>query len=143
MLKVFVEYGLYETTIITSTGHAKRVVKTKLTPFQEALVNAGGDAPEEAFMCLGELDERIKLHYIFPARKGVMEFGPPGAQQERAWVRPKNSSNTRINEAGHLVISFLFIDSVRTSSLTFFFRSRKNAFKILVGWSLWFSKAMY
>lgn len=116
MLRVFVEYGLYETTTVTSTGHAKRVVKTKLTPFQEALVNAGGDAPAEAFTCLGNLDERIKLHYIFPARQGAIEFGPPGAQQERAWMRPKNSSNTRINGAGHLVTVFFFIDPV---SLTF------------------------
>lgn len=108
MLKAFVEYGLYETTTITSTGHVKRVVKTKLTPFQEALINAGGDAPQEAFTCLSDLDERIKLHYIFPARQGVMEFGPPGAQQERAWTRPKNSSNTRIHGAGHLVIHYFY-----------------------------------
>jgi len=133
MLRAFVEYALYETSTITSTGHAKRVVKTKLTYFQEALVNAGGEAPQEAFMCLSDLDERIKLHYVFPARQGVMEFGPPGAQQERAWMRPKNSSNTRINGAGHLVSSlFFFIDLVRTSGLTFFFRSRKNVFKNLV-----------
>jgi len=109
MLRAFVEYGLYETTTITSTGHAKRVVKTKLTPYQEALVNAGGDVPQEAFTCLSDLDERIKLHYIFPARQGVMEFGPPGAQQERAWMRPKNSSNTRIHGAGHLVIHFFLL----------------------------------
>lgn len=106
MLRAFVEHGLYTTT--TTTGTPSRVVKTttKLAPIHEALVHAGGDAPMEAFACLRDLDERIRLHWIIPAGKNAPEFGPPGAQQERVWVRPKNSSNTRISQAGHLVSGF-------------------------------------
>ena len=106
MLRAFVEHGLYTTT--TTTGTPSRVVKTttKLAPVHEALVHAGGDAPMEAFACLRDLDERIRLHWIIPAGKNAPEFGPPGAQQERVWVRPKNSSNTRISQAGHLVSGF-------------------------------------
>ncbi|KAF5353357.1 hypothetical protein D9756_007809 [Leucocoprinus leucothites] len=103
MLKTYIEFALYDTTVTTPTGETKPVARLKLAPFHEALVFAGGDVPLEAFACLPDLDERIRLHWIVSGAKGAPEFGAPGAQQERVWVRPKNSSNTRINRAGHLV----------------------------------------
>ncbi|KXN87831.1 hypothetical protein AN958_08070 [Leucoagaricus sp. SymC.cos] len=103
VLKSYIEHGLYETTIVTPSGETKRVAKLKCTPLNEALVFAGGKVPIEGFACLPELDEQVRLHWIVSGAEGAPEFGPPGAQQERVWIRPKNSSNTRITRAGHLV----------------------------------------
>lgn len=122
VLKLYAIHGLYNTTVTTPIGAHQRVAKLKLASFHEALVFAGGDVPLEAFSRLPELDERVKLHWIMSGAKGAPEFGPPGSQRERVWVRPKNASNTRINKAGHLVRCIadfeekLSADSFRTGS---------------------------
>ncbi|KAF9446266.1 hypothetical protein P691DRAFT_733620 [Macrolepiota fuliginosa MF-IS2] len=102
-LELYIYHGLYDTTITTPIGMHKRVAKLKLTSLHEALVFAGGDVLMEAFARLPELDERVRLHWIMPGAKGATEFGPPGSQRDRVWVRPKNSSNVRITRAGHLI----------------------------------------
>ncbi|XP_006464153.1 hypothetical protein AGABI2DRAFT_180214 [Agaricus bisporus var. bisporus H97] len=103
VLKVYVDSALYETTVTTATGVTKTTAKTKITPFHEALVFFGGDVPTEAFVSLRNLSESVRLHWIVSGAQGAPQFGPPGSQHERVWLRPKNSSNTIIKKAGHLI----------------------------------------
>lgn len=52
---------------------------------------------------LPALDERIKLSWVVPGREDAPEFGPKGSTGRRVWVRPVNSTNLRIEGAGHLI----------------------------------------
>jgi hypothetical protein len=110
MLKIYVDSAIYETIVITPTGIPKRIAKSKISGFQEALVFFGGVVPKEYFVSISNLDESVRLHFIMPGAKGGPEFGPPGSQRESVWLRPKNSSNTIIKKAGHLVRNFLMFD---------------------------------
>ena len=64
--------------------------------------------PFEVYNRLGDLDERIVMRWLLPAKPDALEFGPPGTTRHRVWVRPKNSTNIRISGGGHLVRSILF-----------------------------------
>ena len=57
----------------------------------------------EVYQRLVDLDERIVLRWLMPGKPGADELGPPGSTKYRVWVRPKNSSNTRVLGGGHLV----------------------------------------
>jgi hypothetical protein len=107
MLKIHIDSAFYETIVITPTGVPKRVTKSKISVIQEALVFVGGDGPKEAFVSLPDLNESVRLHFIMSGAEGAPEFGPPGSQRERVWLRPKNSSNTIIKKANHLVRNFM------------------------------------
>ncbi|EKM75101.1 hypothetical protein AGABI1DRAFT_80306 [Agaricus bisporus var. burnettii JB137-S8] len=104
VLKIFVDCGLYETTVTTPTGATKSVVKSKLTTLQDAMLYAGGSAAVECFDSLSKLDDSVRLHWIMAGAKHAPRFGPPEAPHERVWIRPRNASNTIILKAGHLVI---------------------------------------
>lgn len=110
VLMVYVDSALYETTVTTTTGVTKTTAKTKITPFHEALVFFGGDVPKEAFVSLRNLSESVSLHWIVSGAQGAPQFGPPGSQHERVWLRSKNSSNTIIKKAGHLVCCSTIFD---------------------------------
>lgn len=106
VLKIFVDCGLYETTVTTPTGATKSVVKSKLTTLQDAMLYAGGSAAVECFDSLSKLDDSVRLHWIMAGAKHAPRFGPPEAPHERVWIRPRNASNTIILKAGHLVRKF-------------------------------------
>jgi hypothetical protein len=104
MLKIFIECGLYETTVTTPTGATKSVVKLKLSKLQEAMLYVGGTSEVESLASLRNLDKSVRLHWIMAGAKTAPQFGRP---HERVWVRPENSSNTVILKAGHMVRKFL------------------------------------
>lgn len=71
----------------------------------EAIVFSETHTEFEVYDRLPVLDERIKLRWVVPGKEGAPEFGPPGSTCRRVWVRPGNSTNVRIEGAGHLVCS--------------------------------------
>ncbi|TFK75633.1 hypothetical protein BDN72DRAFT_935522 [Pluteus cervinus] len=99
VLQVYVECGLFS----TKDSDGQDVVRLKMPGIQEAIVFSETHTELEAWQQLPSLDERISLRWLLPAKPGAPEFGPPGAQQRRAWLRPANSSNIRIPSAGHLI----------------------------------------
>lgn len=70
---------------------------------QEAVVFAATLAQFEVFQRMPGLDERIELRWVVPGKSGAGELGEPGSTHMRVWVRPKNSSNARIPNSGHLI----------------------------------------
>ena len=56
----------------------------------------------EVYERLANLDERIAIRWLMPSKPGSPEFGL-GTIRYRVWVRPKNSTNTKILGGGHLV----------------------------------------
>ncbi|KAF9467147.1 Alpha/Beta hydrolase protein [Collybia nuda] len=99
VLKIYIQCGTYPST--NSKGEPN--IKLKMPGIQEAIVFSETHTEYEVFHRLPELNKRIKLKWIMPGRPGAGEFGPPGSTQERVWVRPENSSNVRIPNAGHLI----------------------------------------
>ena len=69
----------------------------------EAVVFSHLVTPFEVYERLVNLDERIAVRWLLPSKPDAPEFGPPGTTRNRAWVRPKNSTNLKILGAGHLV----------------------------------------
>ena len=58
----------------------------------------------EIFQRMQSLDERIPLRWILPGKPDAGFIGTEEASQRRVWVRPKNSTNTRIPAGGHLMV---------------------------------------
>ena len=63
--------------------------------------------PFEVYERLVDLDNRIVLRWFIPGKPGEEDFGPPGSTKYLVWVRPKNSTNVKILNGGHLVRFFL------------------------------------
>jgi hypothetical protein len=78
-----------------------------MSGMHEAIVFSETHTEFEVYDRLPVLDERIKLRWVVPGKEGAPEFGPPGSTCRRVWVRPVNSTNVRIEGAGHLVCSRL------------------------------------
>ena len=102
VLKIYVECGLYTTTLPDGTP----IARLKMPGVQEAIVFSEIHTESEAFDRLSRLDDRIALRWIMPGKPGSRELGLPGSTQRRVWVRTTNVSNTKILGGGHLV-SFL------------------------------------
>ncbi|KAG6907042.1 hypothetical protein DXG01_010813 [Tephrocybe rancida] len=100
VLKVYIECGTYDTTD-PETG--KPIIRLKMSGIQEAIVFSEAHTRSEVFHRVPTLDERIELRWIVPGKPGAGEFGPPGTTRQRVWLRPKNASNVRIPNAGHLI----------------------------------------
>ncbi|KAG8933343.1 hypothetical protein FRC02_012095 [Tulasnella sp. 418] len=97
VLDIYVQDGLYE--------HEDGTVRLKTSRLQEAAVFAERTLPFETWELLDRLDERIILHWIMAGK--VNGTGPTGnaeITQHNVWRRPRNSSNIRIPEAGHLIV---------------------------------------
>jgi hypothetical protein len=101
-LELYVSCGTYLTQ-----DHGNEVAKLKMSGIHEAIVFSETHTEFEVYDRLPVLDERIKLRWVVPGKEGAPEFGPPGSTCRRVWVRPVNSTNVRIEGAGHLVCSRL------------------------------------
>ncbi|KAF8240976.1 alpha/beta-hydrolase [Tricholoma matsutake] len=97
VLKIYIECG----TTPSRDSSGTPVIRLKMPGIQEAIVFSETHTEREVYQRLSELDERIELRWIMP--DGDTEFGPPGSRQRRVWLRPSNSSNIRIPNAGHLI----------------------------------------
>ncbi|KAF8902571.1 hypothetical protein CPB84DRAFT_1775707 [Gymnopilus junonius] len=97
VLKIYVECGLH-----TSTSGSP-IARLKMPGVQEAAVFSEIHTEIEAFGRLSRLDERIALRWIMPGKPGARSIGLPETVPRRVWVRPANSSNTRILGGGHLI----------------------------------------
>ncbi|KAK7461031.1 hypothetical protein VKT23_008959 [Stygiomarasmius scandens] len=106
-LETYIEGGLYE----TKEGN-NSVIRLKMSPLAEATMFVDTSTGcEEAWIRLwrGELPERISLRWIVPGEGRAELFDPISTSggiaptQARVWLRPANSSNVRIDGAGHLV----------------------------------------
>jgi hypothetical protein len=111
VLEIYTECGLYDTTNDahgTGTGNHP-VAKLKTSGMQEAVVFAETHTPYEAHLRLAALDARIALRWVMPGKPGAPEIGvPPGGTADKVWVRPENSTNSRIYGGGHLVSDVLW-----------------------------------
>jgi len=99
VLEIYVEYGIY----ITHDDKGNRVAKLKMPPAQEAIVFSETHTEREVYQQLPNLADHIALRWVVPGKPDASEFGPPGSTQKRVWLRPKNSSNIKITNAGHLI----------------------------------------
>ncbi|GLB39842.1 putative alpha/beta hydrolase family protein [Lyophyllum shimeji] len=100
VLRIYLECGTYDTIDPTS---GKPIIRLKMPGMQEAVVFNETHTECEVYHRLPTLDEKIELRWVVPGKPGAGEFGPPGATRERVWLRPKNASNIRIPNAGHLI----------------------------------------
>jgi len=100
-LELYVTCGTY----LTQGDNGNEVAKLKMSGTHEAIVFSETHTEFEVYDRLPVLDERIKLRWVVPGKEGAPEFGPPGSTCRRVWVRPGNSTNVRIEGAGHLVCS--------------------------------------
>ncbi|KAG8752655.1 hypothetical protein FRC12_011846 [Ceratobasidium sp. 428] len=90
----YVKYGMYE-----SGGP----VKLKCSGYQEGATFAEfGRLPNEVWELLPSFDERIPLRWIMDS-KSAASTGGEEITQHTVWRRPANSSNVRIQGAGHLI----------------------------------------
>lgn len=78
-------------------------VKLKQSGFQEACVFAERRVPVETWELLRTLNERVHLFWAMSGRRPVVT-GPEDITRQTVWRRPKNSSNVRIEGAGHLIV---------------------------------------
>ncbi|KAL1692321.1 Alpha/beta hydrolase family-domain-containing protein [Schizophyllum commune] len=93
VLDAYVQGGLYE-----KDGG----VELRMTPFDEALMFADSRTSPEVHKRLPSLTEDVEIRWIIPG-PGQKEMGSSEETQVRVWLRPKNSSNVRIQGAGHLI----------------------------------------
>ncbi|KAL1756048.1 Alpha/beta hydrolase family-domain-containing protein [Schizophyllum commune] len=93
VLDAYVQGGLYE-----KDGG----VELRMTPFDEALMFADSRTSPEVHKRLPSLTEDVEIRWIIPG-PGQKEMGSSEETQVRVWLRPKNSSNVRIEGAGHLI----------------------------------------
>lgn len=99
-LELYVTCGTY----LTGTqSNGTQQAKLKMSGMQEAIVFSETHTEFEVYDRLPALDERIKLRWVVPGREDAPEFGPKGSTGRRVWVRPVNSTNLRIEGAGHLI----------------------------------------
>jgi len=103
VLKIYIECGLYE----TKADDEKDIVKLKMPGVQEAIVFSEVHTEHEVFDRLSRLDERVALRWAMPGKPGAPELGRPGDTRTKVWVRPVNTTNTRILGGGHLVRAVL------------------------------------
>jgi hypothetical protein len=83
-----------------------------MTALQECIsYRCDGLTQREVFERLQTLDERIRLRWVVPGKAGSENsIGGTGNTERRVWVRQKNASNVKIEEAGHLVrLAFLSV----------------------------------
>jgi len=99
VLKLYVECSLYD----TNDSDGRPITRLKMPGIQEAIVFAATLTQFEVYQRMKDLDERIELRWIVPGKPGAGDLGAPGSTQLRVWTRPKNSSNVRIPNAGHLI----------------------------------------
>ena len=105
-----------------------------MSGIHEAIVFSETHTEFEVYDRLPVLDERIKLRWVVPGQEGAMEFGPPGSTCRRVWVRPVNSTNVRIEGAGHLVcLCFVCVAGVLILFSFGFCRYRRRNLSCLVG----------
>ena len=105
-----------------------------MSGMHEAIVFSETHTEFEVYDHLPVLDERIKLRWVVPGQEGAPEFGPPGSTCRRVWVRPVNSTNVRIEGAGHLVCSrFVCVLGVFILFSFGFCRYRRRNLSCLVG----------
>ncbi|KAG8924637.1 hypothetical protein FRC01_011240 [Tulasnella sp. 417] len=78
-------------------------VKLKQSGFHEASVFAERRVPVDTWELLGALHEKVHLFWAMSGRKPVVT-GPEEVTCQTVWRRPKNSSNVRIEKAGHLIV---------------------------------------
>ncbi|KAG9033625.1 hypothetical protein FS837_002418 [Tulasnella sp. UAMH 9824] len=78
-------------------------VKLKQSGFHEASVFAERRVPVETWELLAALHEKVHLFWAMSGRKPVVT-GPEEVTCQTVWRRPKNSSNIRIEGAGHLIV---------------------------------------
>ncbi|PFH44988.1 hypothetical protein AMATHDRAFT_10265 [Amanita thiersii Skay4041] len=97
-IKVYVECGLYDTTD-PQTG--RPITQLKMPGLQEAVVFVEIHTESEVYHRVKDLDVNITLRWVMPGVEDPGEFGPP---QQRVWLRPTNTSNIRISNAGHLIV---------------------------------------
>ncbi|KAF9523217.1 Alpha/beta hydrolase family-domain-containing protein [Crepidotus variabilis] len=95
VLQVYVECGLYTTDAGT--------VRLKTPSVLEASLFTETYTSQEIFQRLPALDDKIPLRWIIPGKPGGSPIGGPGDTARRVWVRPRNSTNVKIFEAGHLI----------------------------------------
>ncbi|PPQ75295.1 hypothetical protein CVT24_007518 [Panaeolus cyanescens] len=101
VLKLYITCGTYPTT--SSSDVQKPIIKLKMPPVQEAVVFAEVHTEHEVYDQLPTLDPRIPIRWIMPGKPGAPELGGPGTAEKRVWLRPANSTNTRIVGGGHLI----------------------------------------
>ncbi|KAF5348070.1 hypothetical protein D9758_010022 [Tetrapyrgos nigripes] len=111
VLDLYVERGLYDAQR-EGDDSAGTVVRLKMPPVQEAnvFINApSGSAEAWVRLWRGELPEKVALRWIVPGESPnvLMDFMSTSdgvtPTQARVWLRPSNSSNVRMNGAGHLI----------------------------------------
>ncbi|KAF8651171.1 hypothetical protein AX16_004826, partial [Volvariella volvacea WC 439] len=96
-VKVYVECGLYNTS-----DDPNSPVRLKMSGVQEAIVFSENIVGWEGWQHASTVDPKVEIRWLLPGKPESYDFGPPGAAQRRAWLRPANCSNTRIPTAGHL-----------------------------------------
>ncbi|QRW13439.1 alpha/beta hydrolase family protein [Ceratobasidium sp. AG-Ba] len=90
----YMKYGLYE---------SEGMVKLKCSGYQEGVTFAEhGRLPNEVWEMLPSFDERIPLRWLMDSKAALSTAGEE-ITQHTVWRRPKNSSNARIQGAGHLI----------------------------------------
>ncbi|KAF8734669.1 hypothetical protein AX14_003179 [Amanita brunnescens Koide BX004] len=96
VLRVYVECGLYRSL-------SQPAIRLKMPPIYESVIFDSERTSAEVFAHMSRLDRRIKLRWIVPGIDNPEEMGPPGSIQQRVWLRPVNSTNVKIPNAGHLI----------------------------------------
>ncbi|KAJ7172250.1 hypothetical protein C8R46DRAFT_1216104 [Mycena filopes] len=96
VLAAYVTYGLVD---VPGGG-----VRLAMPPLQEGLAFEATVSGAPVWDMIPTVEERIPLRWVVPGKAGEPEIGEPGATRERVWRRPANSSNVRIESAGHLVV---------------------------------------
>ncbi|CAK5277616.1 unnamed protein product [Mycena citricolor] len=108
VLDAYVAFGLVP--LSASSSNPENVDETEDTPvtlampvLQEALVYEGAHRSAQVWDLFSEIDPRIPLRFVFPGKQEPV-IGGPQSDQERAWLRPENSSNIKIPGVGHLIV---------------------------------------
>lgn len=95
VLADYVTYGMYE---------FEGEVKLKCPGYQEAATfSENGRLPCEVWELLPSLDERVPLKWIMDSNNASTSSKFDETTPQTVWRRPANSSNIRIQEAGHLI----------------------------------------
>ncbi|KAL1746358.1 Alpha/beta hydrolase family-domain-containing protein [Schizophyllum fasciatum] len=93
VLDAYVEGGLHE----RDGG-----VELRMTPLDEALMFADARTSPEVYERVPSLREDVEIRWVIPG-PGERELGSSEETRRRVWLRPRNSSNVRIEGAGHLI----------------------------------------
>ncbi|KAF9645255.1 hypothetical protein BDM02DRAFT_3189890 [Thelephora ganbajun] len=96
-LEIYVDCQMYDDK---STGETK----LKTTGIWEGATFMEVHVPFEVWDRIGELDQRVRLHYIQPEYCTLP--GMADSRPHMTWLRPKNASNVVLPGQGHLVSTF-------------------------------------